>query len=51
LSDRKGKWKGAQEGAQQEWVILELKDMANINYLDIGNCGAAFIEVKVGELA
>ena len=45
---RKGKWKGCKEGSQQEWVILELESMASINYLDIGNHGAAFIEVKVG---
>jgi hypothetical protein len=44
---RKGKWKGAKEGAQQEWVILELETMSSISYLDIGNHGAAFIEVKV----
>ena len=47
---RKGKWKGCKEGSQQEWVILELESMASINYLDIGNHGAAFIEVKVGNL-
>ncbi len=45
---RKGKWKGAQGGSKEEWVILELAAMSSISYLDIGNLGAAFIEVKVG---
>ncbi len=45
---RKGKWKGSQGGSKEEWVILELAAMSSISYLDIGNLGAAFIEVKVG---
>jgi hypothetical protein len=45
---RKGKWKGSQGGSKEEWVILELAAMSSISYLDIGNLGAAFIEIKVG---
>ena len=47
LVGRKGKWKGGAGGSKEEWVILELESMASINYLDIGNNGSAFIEVKV----
>eukprot|EP00092_Neocalanus_flemingeri_P049906 GFUD01057503.1.p1 GENE.GFUD01057503.1~~GFUD01057503.1.p1 ORF type:complete len:671 (+),score=267.75 GFUD01057503.1:61-2073(+) len=46
----KGKWKCREEGEKQAWVLLQLEETSNITNIDIGNDGAAFIEVQVGRL-
>ena len=44
----KGKWKCKEEGEKQAWVCLQLEELSTITNIDIGNNGAAFIEVQVG---
>jgi len=46
----KGKWKCKEEGEKQAWVLLQLEETSVITNIDIGNAGAAFIEVQVGRL-
>jgi len=46
----KGKWACKDEGEPEAWVILQLEEMSIISDLDLGNNGAAFIEVQVGRL-
>jgi len=46
----KGKWKCKDEGEKQTWVLLQLEETSSITNIDIGNAGAAFIEVQVGRL-
>lgn len=46
----KGKWKCKDEGEKQAWVLLQLEETSTITNIDIGNNGAAFIEVQVGRL-
>jgi len=46
----KGKWTCKDEGEAEAWVILQLEEMSIISDLDLGNNGAAFIEVQVGRL-
>ena len=46
----KGKWTCKDEGEAEAWVILQLEEMSIISNLDLGNNGAAFIEVQVGRL-
>jgi len=46
----KGKWTCKEEGESEAWVILQLEEMSIISDLDLGNNGAAFIEVQVGRL-
>jgi transposase-like protein len=43
-------WKCGNERRAQEWVLLQLEDASNIDGLEIGNAGAAFIEVQVGKM-
>ena len=45
-----GKWTCKDEGEAEAWVILQLEEMSIISDLDVGNNGAAFIEVQVGRL-
>ena len=45
-----GKWTCKDEGEAEAWVILQLEEMSIISNLDLGNNGAAFIEVQVGRL-
>ena len=45
-----GKWTCKEEGESEAWVILQLEEMSIISDLDLGNNGAAFIEVQVGRL-
>ena len=45
-----GKWACKDEGEPEAWVILQLEEMSIISDLDLGNNGAAFIEVQVGRL-
>jgi len=44
----KGKWKCKEEGEKQAWVCLQLEELSTITNIDIGNNGAAFVEVRVG---
>lgn len=44
----KGKWKCKEEGEKQAWVCLQLEELSTITNIDIGNNGAAFVEVQVG---
>ena len=44
----KGKWKCKEEGEKQAWVCLQLEELSAITNIDIGNNGAAFVEVRVG---
>ena len=46
----KGKWKCKDECEKQVWVLLQLEETSVITNIDIGNAGAAFIEVQVGRL-
>jgi len=46
----KGKWKCKEDGEKQAWVLLQLEETSTITNIDIGNAGAAFIEVQVGRL-
>ena len=46
----KGKWRCKDEGEKQTWVLLQLEETSSITNIDIGNAGAAFIEVQVGRL-
>ena len=48
--DMQGKWACKDEGEPEAWVILQLEEMSIISDLDLGNNGAAFIEVQVGRL-
>ena len=41
-------WKCKNEGEGQAWVLLQLEETSIIDGLEIGNAGAAFIEVQVG---
>lgn len=43
-----GKWKCKEEGEKQAWVCLQLEELSAISNIDIGNNGAAFVEVQVG---
>ena len=45
-----GKWACKEEGEEEAWVILQLEEMSIVSDLDLGNNGAAFIEVQVGRL-
>ena len=45
-----GKWMCKDEGKKQVWVLLQLVETSVITNIDIGNAGAAFIEVQVGML-
>ena len=42
------KWKCKEEGEKQAWVCLQLEELSVISNIDIGNNGAAFVEVQVG---
>lgn len=44
----KSKWRCREEGEKQAWVSLQLEELSQITNIDIGNFGAAFIEVQVG---
>ena len=44
----KGKWKCRDEGEKQAWVCLQLEELSTITNIDIGNNGAAFVEIQVG---
>ena len=43
-------WKCKNEGEGQAWVLLQLEEATSIDGFEIGNAGAAFIEVKVGKV-
>ena len=42
-----GKWLCRDEGEKEAWVILQLEDTSVITDIDLGNSGAAFIELQV----
>lgn len=42
-----GKWTCRDEGEKEAWVVLQLEETSVITDVDLGNFGAAFIEVQV----
>jgi len=43
-----GKWRCREPGEKQAWVLLQLQQLSTITAIDIGNNGAALVEVQVG---
>jgi len=43
-----GKWRCREPGEKQAWVLLQLQQLSTITGIDIGNNGAALVEIQVG---